>query len=61
VLEMKHILYQLKKQNYRGRIAAIARYEDERQELIKLGADVAFNYYAEVGMGFAEESMHLLS
>ena len=61
VLEMKHILYQLKKQNYRGRIAAIARYEDERQELIKLGADVAFNYYAEVGMGFAEESMHLLN
>ena len=60
VLEMKHILYQLKKQNYRGRIAAIAHYEDEREELMKLGADVAFNYYAEVGMGFAEESMHLL-
>ncbi len=60
VLEMQHILYQLKKQHYQGRIAAIARYEDERQTLIKLGADVAFNYYAEVGMGFAEESMHLL-
>jgi hypothetical protein len=25
-----------------------------------LGADVAFNYYAEVGTGFAEESIHLL-
>jgi predicted Kef-type K+ transport protein len=60
VLEMKHILYQLKKQRYQGRIAAIARYEDEREELIRLGADVAFNYYAEVGMGFAEESIHLL-
>lgn len=60
VLEMKHILYQLKQQNYDGRIAAIARYKDEQEELIKLGADVAFNYYADVGMGFAEESLHLL-
>ncbi len=60
VTEMKNILYQLQHSRFRGRIAAIARYEDERQDLIKLGADVAFNYYAEVGMGFAEESRHLL-
>jgi hypothetical protein len=60
VVEMKNIIAQLKKINYAGRIAVIARYEDERQELIKLGADVAFNYYAEVGIGFAEESIHLL-
>lgn len=60
VVEMKNILKQLNKSNYQGRIAAIARYEDEREELLKLGADVAFNYYAEVGIGFAEESIHLL-
>ena len=60
VVEMKNILKQLAKSNYTGRIAVIARYEDERAELIKLGADVAFNYYAEVGIGFAEESIHLL-
>tara|TARA_R110001592_G_scaffold205052_2_gene455446 strand:+ start:18671 stop:20233 length:1563 start_codon:yes stop_codon:yes gene_type:complete len=60
VVEMKNIITQLKKINYSGRIAVIARYEDERLELIKLGADVAFNYYAEVGIGFAEESIHLL-
>mgnify|MGYP000164341152 CR=1 FL=1 len=60
VNEMKNIIYQLKLSKYTGRIAVIARYEDERQELLHLGADVAFNYYAEVGMGFAEESMHLL-
>ncbi|MFV1873778.1 MAG: cation:proton antiporter [Oleiphilus sp.] len=60
VVEMKNVISQLKHLNYSGRIAAIARYEDEREELIKLGADVAFNYYAEVGIGFAEESIHLI-
>jgi len=60
VTEMKNILYQLQHTEYRGRIAAIARFEDERKDLISLGADVAFNYYEEVGAGFAEESRHLL-
>jgi len=60
VTEMKNIIYQLQHSGYRGRIAALARYEDERKELIRLGADVAFNYYAEVGTGFAEESRHLV-
>tara|TARA_R110002049_G_scaffold68557_3_gene177681 strand:- start:2369 stop:3931 length:1563 start_codon:yes stop_codon:yes gene_type:complete len=60
VVEMKNIIIQLKSIKYSGNIAVIARYEDERQELIKLGADVAFNYYAEVGVGFAEESINLL-
>jgi Trk K+ transport system NAD-binding subunit len=60
VTEMKNIIYQLQHTEYCGRIAAIARYDDERQDLINLGADVAFNYYAEVGTGFAEESIHLI-
>lgn len=61
VVEMKNVIIQLKKLHYAGNIAVIARYEDERQQLLKLGADVAFNYYAEVGVGFAEESMHLIN
>jgi len=61
VTEMKNILYQLQHTEYRGRIAAIARFEDERIDLINLGADVAFNYYEEVGAGFAEESRHLIN
>lgn len=60
VVEMKNVIIQLNKTHYSGNIAVIARYEDERTELIKLGADVAFNYYAEVGIGFAEESINLL-
>jgi hypothetical protein len=61
VTEMKNIIYQLQHTEYRGRIAAIARFEDERLDLINIGADVAFNYYQEVGAGFAEESRHLIN
>lgn len=60
VTEMKNIIYQLQHTPYSGKIAAIAQYADQQTELISLGADVAFNYYAEVGTGFAEESIQLL-
>ncbi|WP_197470067.1 MULTISPECIES: cation:proton antiporter family protein [unclassified Oleiphilus] len=60
VNEMKNIIYQLKHTSYSGKISVIAQYEDQQKELMGLGADIAFNYYAEVGTGFAEESIHLL-
>mgnify|MGYP000081773678 CR=1 FL=1 len=60
VNEMKNIIYQLQHASYQGKIACTAQYEDQQDELISLGADVAFNYYAEVGTGFAEESVQLL-
>jgi len=55
IAEMKNIIKQLHRAHYPGRIAAVARYDDERKELLAMGADVVFNYYAEVGSGFAEE------
>lgn len=58
--EMKNIIVQLKRAKFNGRIAAVARYDDERRQLLALGADVVFNYYAEVGAGFAEECAHLM-
>lgn len=60
VNEMKNIIYQLHHASYNGKISCVAQYEDQQSELISLGADVAFNYYAEVGTGFAEESIQLL-
>lgn len=60
VQEMKNIIYQLKQTRFEGRIAAVARFDDECEELVALGADVVFNYYLEVGAGFAEECAHLL-
>ena len=59
--DMIVMIKQLRSCGYLGRIAAIAQYQDERQKLIDAGADMAFNYYAEVGAGFAEESRRLVA
>ncbi len=58
--DMVSIIKQIKTTNFKGRIAAIAQYEDDKTELLKLGADRVFNYYAEVGAGFADEGKNLL-
>lgn len=39
--------------NYRGKIAAVARFDDEVEALKKSGVDAAFNIYGEAGAGFA--------
>jgi hypothetical protein len=58
--DMVEVVKQIRRQNFQGKIAGIAKYEDQRKELIDMGVDVAFNFYAEAGAGFAEESLHLL-
>ncbi|WDE01388.1 cation:proton antiporter family protein [Thalassomonas actiniarum] len=60
VQDSKSIASQLKTANYQGQIAAIARYDDEREELIEYGIDKVFNFYTEAGVGFAEESFAML-
>jgi predicted Kef-type K+ transport protein len=52
-----NVTAQLKRINYTGKIAAIARYEDEVAPLINHGVDKVFNFFTEAGLGFAEESM----
>ena len=56
-----NITTQLRKANYQGQIAAIARFDDEREELQTLGIDKVFNFYNEAGVGFAEESLEILA
>lgn len=55
-----NISEQLKSANYQGKIAAIARYEDDSQALIEAGTDKVFNFFTEAGIGFAEESLQLV-
>ena len=55
------IRQQLKRFGFDGQLAAIARYEDDRQKLLKVGIDKVFNFYTEVGVGFAEESLQLMN
>jgi len=44
----------LKMVGYRGRIGAITKYNEQRDELEAAGVHAAFNYYTEVGTGFAD-------
>ncbi|WP_051222247.1 cation:proton antiporter family protein [Neptunomonas japonica] len=56
----RNITIQLRNAHYQGQIAAIARYQDEREQLIKAGINNVFNFYTEAGIGFAEESLMLI-
>ena len=58
--DMSNISAQLRQANYNGKIAAIARYEDEVQALLDTGTDKVFNFFTEAGIGFAEESLGML-
>lgn len=59
--DSRNITYQLVNAGYQGKIAAIARYEDDREELLASGIDKVFNFYKEAGTGFAEDSLMLMS
>ena len=51
---------QIQLAGYKGKTAAIARYKDEEQKLLSAGVDEVFNFYAEAGAGFADQSVHLM-
>jgi predicted Kef-type K+ transport protein len=52
-----NITRQLRNAGYTGKVAAIARYEDEVNYLLEQGVDKVFNFFTEAGLGFAEESL----
>lgn len=60
IQDICNITEQLQHANYKGKIASIARYEDQIQPLIDAGSDKVFNFFTEAGTGFAEESLQLL-
>ncbi len=55
--ENKAVLELIRATKYQGKIAVVARFPDELEELRSMGC-IAFNLYAEAGHGFAE---HVLS
>lgn len=61
VQDIMNITSQIKRTHYQGKIAAIARYDDERIALESFGVDKVFNFYNEAGVGFAEESINLIN
>ena len=58
--DSSNITAQLRQADYKGQIAAIARYEDEVEPLLAKGVDKVFNFFTDAGLGFAEESITLL-
>ena len=58
--DMQNITIQLRNAGYAGKIAAVARYEDERQPLLDAGIDHVFNFFTGAGTGFAEESLQMV-
>lgn len=56
-----NIRQQLGLAGYTGRIAAIARYEDERAELLAGGIDDVFDFFNVVGSAFAKDSLRLIT
>ena len=50
---------QLQHVGYQGKTAGIVQYEDQKTLLLEAGVDEVFNYFAEVGVGLAEQSSHL--
>lgn len=55
--DVVNITTQLNNAGYQGKIAAIARYEDEVNQLLESGVNKVFNFFTEAGLGFAEESL----
>lgn len=55
-----NITEQLRIAGYQGPIAAIARYEDEREKLLAAGINDVFNFFTEAGIAFAEDSLSLI-
>ena len=58
--DCRNITEQLNLAGYQGKIAAIARFEDDRDMLLSYGIDKVFNFWFEAGIGFAEDSLGLI-
>ena len=59
-LDILEAVKQLQHAGFQGKTSGIARHKDQKKQLLAAGIDEAFNYYAEAGVGFAEQSLRLL-
>lgn len=59
-LDILEVLKQLQQAGYKGKTAAIAKYEDDKERLQRAGIDVVFNFYQKAGAGLADQAIHIL-
>lgn len=58
-LDSLEAVEQLKHVGYQGKTVGIVQYEDQKALLLDAGIDEVFDYFAKVGTGLAEQSIHL--
>ncbi len=59
--DCRNIKEQLQIVGYQGKIAAIARFEDDRETLLSYGIDKVFDFFVEAGTGFAKDSLSMIN
>jgi hypothetical protein len=57
---MLYVTGMLKRRGYKGKVAAVAFYDDEVKKLREAGADIVFNIYGEAGSGLAVHAIENL-
>lgn len=58
--DVTNINRELRNAGYHGKVAAVARYQDEVDTLLVNGVDKVFNFFTDAGLGFAEESLNFI-
>ncbi|MEM7209699.1 MAG: cation:proton antiporter family protein [Pseudomonadota bacterium] len=58
--DVRNITEQMLFAGYKGKIAAIARFEDDRETLKSYGIDKVFDFFVEAGAGFADDSLRMI-
>lgn len=59
-IDILEIVNQLQLKGYHGKMAGIAKYEDNKQKLLDAGLDVVFNFYKKAGVGFADKAIGIM-
>lgn len=59
-LDILEIVKQLKLAGYRGKVAGIVRYEEDKEKLLEAGLDLVFNFYKNAGAGFATRAINII-
>jgi len=60
ISDMQEAVKFLNDSGYKGTIAAVTKYDDDRASLEAAGVHASFNFYAEAGAGFAEHARQQL-
>lgn len=59
-LDTLEVVKQIRAVGYKGKTAGAVQHEDEKEKLLAAGLDVVFNLYQKAGVGFADQTIHLL-